>query len=101
MPKNPAAIKEILIALDVYLPVVTSKNGIQFLKYAVVQMIKLVDAPAINNGIKILNCAAPKLTQLANHALVPRNGMLIKMYAATLQIPLANLALLPLSGTAY
>ncbi len=101
MPKNPAAIKEILIALDVYLPVVTSKNGIQFLKYAVVQMIKLVDAPAINNGIKILNCAAPKLIRLASHALVPRNGMLIKKYAVMLQIPHANLALLPLSGTTY
>lgn len=64
-------------------------------------MIKLVDVLAINNGIKTFNCAAPKLAQLANHALVPRNGMLIKKYAATLQIPLANLALLPLSGTAY
>ena len=97
VPKNPVVIKEILNALNV----VTAKNGMQFLKYVAVQQIELVDVPIINNGIKILNCAAPKLTQLANHALVPRNGMLIKMYAATLQIPLANLALLPLSGTTY
>lgn len=66
-------------------------------------MIKIVDVPAIKYGIKILNCAAPKLTQLASHALVLRNGMSIKKYAATLQISLASLALLPLSlsGTAY